>query len=104
MKERQTTASSSSKPPSTGQQAFSTGFANPMCTNLPRTSKHNPTFSALIGHVGLVEGGGFVLGSSLPPPKGGVRPPPLLPPEGGLPVSSGYVDYGNTCLQYISGD
>nr|DAD38859.1 TPA_asm: hypothetical protein HUJ06_013181 [Nelumbo nucifera] len=43
-----------------------------MCTNPPRTSKHNPSFSALMGHVGLVEGGGFVPGSPLPPPKGGV--------------------------------
>nr|DAD47822.1 TPA_asm: hypothetical protein HUJ06_017758 [Nelumbo nucifera] len=84
--QRQTAASSSNRPPSTGQQVFSTGFPNPTCTNPPRTSKHNPSFSALIGHVGLVEGGGFIPGSPLPPPEGGVRPPPLLPPEGGLPV------------------
>ncbi|PPR99310.1 hypothetical protein GOBAR_AA21353 [Gossypium barbadense] len=52
--QRQTAASSSSRPPSTGQQAFSTGSPNPICTNPPSTSTHSPSLSALTGHVGCV--------------------------------------------------
>ncbi|XP_068305049.1 glycine-rich protein A3-like [Pyrus communis] len=92
-------ASSSSNPPSTGQQVLSTGFPNPICTKPPRTSTQNPSFSASIGHVaGDLAGGGFKPGKLppppglLPPPQGQpplqppLPPPPLPPPPGGLPV------------------
>lgn len=76
--QRQIAASSSSKPCSTGQHTFSTGFPSPICTNPPSTSTHSPNFSAFIGHVGIVVGGGFSPG--IPPP------PPPPPGELGGPV------------------
>lgn len=65
--QRQTAASSSSRPPRTGQQVFSTGFPKPMCPNPPSTSTHSPSLRALTGQVGWLVGGA----GELPPPEGG---------------------------------
>uniref|UniRef100_A0A6N2JYU1 Uncharacterized protein n=1 Tax=Salix viminalis TaxID=40686 RepID=A0A6N2JYU1_SALVM len=84
--QRQTAASSSSNPLSTGQQTFSTGFPNPICTSPPSTSTQAPSFNELIGQVGWVVGGGLATG---------VLPPPPPPPEpGGGVITGGYVTGG----------
>ncbi|GER30512.1 nuclear pore complex protein [Striga asiatica] len=67
--QRQSAASSSSRPCSTGQHMFSSGFPIPTCISPPRTSRQSPSFRASIGHVAA--GGGPGTGRPPPPGDGG---------------------------------
>ena len=55
---KQTAASSSTSPASTGQHWLTTGSPSPMWTNPPRRSTQAPSFNVSMGHVWAVPGGG----------------------------------------------
>jgi hypothetical protein len=95
--QRQTAASSSTSPSSTGQHLFTTGSPSPTCTSPPSRSTHAPIFRESAGHVadegGVgVAGGGGGHGTLLPPPGGYVPGGGMV--EGGPVVGGGYVTGG----------
>ena len=73
--QRQTAASTSTRPCNTGQHLFTTGSPNPICTNPFNRSTHAPNFNVSIGHVSFTGG-----------PTGG-HGAPLL---GGAGVAGGF--------------
>ena len=73
---KQTAASISTSPWSTGQHSFTAGSPSPMCTNPPNRSTQAPSFSVSMGHVSVIGGDGQGF------------------PEGGFPVTGGSVTGG----------